>query len=457
MNYSDAERMATVLESLGYTRTDQETEADLFVVISCTVRESAALSIYGKMRDLNQFKVANPNFKTVLTGCVLDKDKKKLSKVFDILLEMKDLQQLPLLLNNQLPITNNHKNNVSTFNNLDLIDNWKLEIGNSVDYLSVTPTYDSTFRAFVPISTGCDNFCTYCAVPYTKGREVSRPTKDIIGEVKNLVEKGFKEITLLGQNVNSYGHDFTSSRHPEPSEGSRTPALDYSCAQNDDSTFASLLTSLDSIPGDHRIYFYSNHPKDMTEELIMVLATLKHFPHYIHLPLQSGNDEIINAMNRHYTKQQYLDLVRKVREFLPDVNLTTDIIVGFPGETEAQFADTLEVMEKAEYDMAFIAQYSPRAGTVSAKLPDDVPKTEKIRREKVLQTIVKATVLEHNKKLIGTTQCVLIDEIKNGKYFGRTEGFKVVEIKTDQTFKLGQFINVNIESVSSWKLFGSLG
>ena len=443
MNYSDAERMATVLESLGYTKTEDEKEADLFVVIACSVRQSAVLSIYGKVRDLNQMKAANPNFKTVLTGCVLAKDKKKLGKVFDVVMTIEDLPKLSALLmsviSGRKPGTQPHSPLDPSLRSSSLsylgVDDWDDE-ENSDGYLSITPHYESNFRAYVPISTGCDNYCSYCAVPYTKGREKSRPPAEIINEIRDLVANGYKEFTLLGQNVNSYGHDLTGN-------------------VRDNSPFISLLLEIDNIPGDYRVYFYSNHPKDMTDELIECLTKLEHFPHYIHLPLQSGNDEIIRAMNRHYTKEQYLALVTKIRKAMPDVNLTTDIIVGYPGETDRQFLDTADVMRKAEYDMAFIAQYSPREGTVSAKQPDDVAKAEKVRREKILQKIVFDAVLEHNQKLVGTTQRVLVDERKKDKYFGRTEGFKVVEIKTDQPLEIGQFIDIKIDSASSWKLLGS--
>jgi tRNA-2-methylthio-N6-dimethylallyladenosine synthase len=260
---------------------------------------------------------------------------------------------------------------------------------------------------------------------------------EIVSEVTNLIVSGFKEITLLGQNVNSYGHDITKDK-------------------KDNSPFIKLISELDKIPGDYRIYFYSNHPKDMTDELIKTIGSLKHFPKYIHLPLQSGNDEILREMNRHNTKKNYQELVVKIREIIPEVTLTTDIIVGYPGETNEQFEDTAEVMRNAEYDMAFIAQYSPRSGTVSAKETDSVPKDEKKRREAVLQEIVKETVLKHNQQLVGTTQKVLIDEQKGHKFYGRTEGYKVVEIKTDQLLTIGQFIDVKIESASSWKLLATI-
>ncbi len=402
MNYSDAERISAVLDSLGYTKTDDEKEADLFIVISCSVRQSAINRIYGKVRDLKEIRSHKSAFKTVLTGCVLEKDRKKLEKVFDIMLEVKDLEKLPNLLGSKSK-------------------------GLSGEYLSIQPQYESTFRAYVPISTGCDNFCSYCAVPYTRGREKSRPAAEIIAEVKDLITKDYKEITLLGQNVNSYADGLIG-----------------------------LFQNIDAISGDYRVYFYSNHPKDMSDELIETLAALKHFPRYIHLPLQSGNDEIIHKMNRHYTRSQYLKLVAKIRKTMPDVTFTTDIIVGYPGETAEQFLDTADVMRKVEYDMAFIAQYSPRPGTVSAKQTDDVTIEEKIRREKVLQEILAETVLKHNRKLVGTTQKVLIDEQKNGKFYGRTESFKVVEIKTDQPLTIGQFTDVKIESAGSWKLLGTI-
>ena len=450
MNYSDAERMATILDSLGYTKTDVEREADLFIVISCSVRESAMLRIYGKVKELIEYKRNNTKFKTILTGCVLEKDQKKLKRVFDILMTMEDLPKLPEMLKNATPSPSSSlvanpgiSLDPSDLSSVDLVKMGvnpnlrKDDSGEYENYLSIIPKYQSHFRAYVPISTGCDNFCSYCAVPYTKGREKSRPSAEIVSEIKNLVDNGFKEITLLGQNVNSYGHDISGNKR-------------------DNSPFIHLLLELDTIAGDHRIYFYSNHPKDMTDELIVTLAKLKHFPHYIHLPLQSGNNEILRNMNRHNTREEYLQLVKKIKNAIPDVNLTTDIIVGYPGETEKQFNDTADVMQQAEYDMAFIAQYSPRPGTVSAKQEDDATKEEKVRREKVLQKIVAGTVLEHNRKLVGTTQKILIDEQKGNKYFGRTEGYKVVEIETDQPLKIGQYIKAVIKSTTSWKLIGKI-
>jgi tRNA-2-methylthio-N6-dimethylallyladenosine synthase len=287
--------------------------------------------------------------------------------------------------------------------------------------------------------TGCDNFCSYCAVPITRGREKSRPEKEIIYELRGLISKGYKEITLLGQNVNSYKYGFTE-----------------------------LLKKIDAIPGDYRVYFYSNHPKDMSDELINLLPKLKHFPRYLHLPLQSGDNDILKNMNRHYTAEQYLDLVAKIKGKIPDVVLTTDIIVGYPGEGEEEFQKTLDVVSEVGFEMIFIGQYSPRAGTISAKMEDSVSKVVKKQRDRIITDMLKDYLERVNKKFVGRTEKVLIDENKAGKYYGRTEGYKVVEvvnrdypeviegslIKTDQSLEIGRFYTTKITDSSAWKLFG---
>lgn len=414
MNYSDAERISAVFDSMGFTKTDQEKDADIVCVIACSVRQHAIDRIFGKVKEWNETKQKRQLI-TILSGCVLEKDQQKMKKVFDIMFEIKELGSLSLLLSDYFPSNQ---------------DNQKIPN----QYLSVSPNYMSSFRAFVPISTGCDNYCSYCAVPYTRGREISRPFEEIIEEIEKLIKKGYKEVTLVGQNVNSYGNDLNNSKN----------------------NFINLIKRIDTIPGRFRVYFYSNHPKDISNELIDILPSLTHFPSYLHLPLQSGNNEILKAMNRHYTKSQYLTLVKKIRAKAPTILLTTDIIVGFPGETRNQFLDTLDVVKKARIEMAFIAQYSPRPGTRSAKLEDDVSKKEKKDRELLVNKILTMTVLEANQKLIGTTQETLIDEDKKDKFYGRTRSYKVVEIKKSPTIKIGDFVKVKIESASAWKLTGNI-
>jgi tRNA-2-methylthio-N6-dimethylallyladenosine synthase len=403
MNYSDAERIAAVLDLLGYQKTENEAEADLIITVACSVRQKAVDRIHGKARQWQRVKRKRPLL-TALSGCVLEKDKKKMGEVFDFMFEVSEMGELPKLL----------KENGKTLEKFE-------------DYLSLHPKYDSSFQAYIPIMTGCNNFCSYCAVPYTRGREKSRKRDEITAEVKELIKKGYKEITLLGQNVNSYQYGFTE-----------------------------LLREIDGIPGEYRVYFYSNHPKDMSDDLISLLPNLKHFPHYIHLPLQSGNDGILKAMNRHYTKKEYLNLVGRIRKVLPDVSLTTDIIVGFPGEAEKEFADTEEVMEKAMFDMAFLAQYSERPGTASAKLKDDVSKEVKGRRDRILTEILAKTTYENNKHLKGKTIRVLVDSKRKGIYYGRTDSYKVVEITDSKTDLVGRFCEIMIMEVGPWKLIGEL-
>ena len=414
MNYSDAERISAVFDSLGFKKTKNEKEADIVCVIACSVRQHAIDRIFGKVKEWNETKKQR-QLLTILSGCVLEKDKTKMKQIFDIVFDINDLHQLPELLTELSSIESSRG----------------FESG---DYLSITPHYTSFFRAYVPISTGCNNFCTYCAVPFTRGREKSRPMDEILSEVNNLISHGCKEITLLGQNVNSYGNDLVK--------------------KPDEKYFTQLIKKIDKISGDYRVYFYSNHPKDISDELLRIWPNLKHFPLYLHLPLQSGNNEILKLMNRHYTKVQYLNLVKKIRKSLPDILLTTDVIVGFPGETNDHFLDTLEVVKEAEFEMAFIAQFSSRPGTKAAKMTGTVLQEEKKERDIALNTELTKIVFHKNQKLVGTVLEVLIDEEKKDKIYGRTASYKVVEIIKSPTINIGDFIKVKIESATAWKLFG---
>lgn len=379
--------------------------------MACSVRQKAVDRIYGKAKGWQRQKRRNPDLKLVLSGCVLPEDQVKLKSVFDLIFEIKDIAKLSSL----LPAPSSS----------GFMGEGPLSLKR--DYLSIEPQHGSHFRAFVPIMTGCNNYCSYCAVPFTRGREVSRPREEVVGECRELVGKGYRELTLLGQNVNSYEYDFCE-----------------------------LLREVDAIEGDFRVYFYSNHPKDFFDELMRLIPQLKHFPAYIHLPLQSGDDEILARMNRRYTRKEYLGLVAKIRESMPNVVLTTDIIVGFPGEGEKEFRETLGVLEAAKFEMIFIGQYSPRPSTASAKMKDDVPLETKKQRERILTEVLARNLGEVNTRFVGQIVRVLIDEKKAGKYYGRTEGYKVVEIKTDQPLKIGRFYDVKITDSAPWKLTGVL-
>jgi len=415
MNYADAERVAAVLDKLGYKKGAFEKEADLIVVVACSVRQSAVNRIYGKIEQWQKIKNKRKLI-TILTGCVLPGDQKKMEPYFDIIFNIKDLNKLPLMLKSPLK-------------------NQSLCLTPS-EYLCLSPKYSSAYTAYVPIMTGCDNFCSYCVVPYLRGREYSRPQQEIVAEVKKLVKKGYKEIVLLGQNVDSYGHK----------KGK---------VYADNKPFIKLLRAIDVLPGHFWLRFISNHPKDMTEDLIKIIPKLKKVNPYIHLPLQAGDNQILKKMNRPYTASQYLKIVSLIRKNIPGVALTTDIIAGFPGETNEQFQNTLKLAKQAKFDMAYLAQYSPRPNTAAYKLKDDVSKEEKRKREFALNEVIKKTALFNNKKLVNSIQEILVDRQKGNFYYGRTKTYKVVKLESAKNL-IGQFIKVKITKAESWKLIGEL-
>jgi len=278
--------------------------------------------------------------------------------------------------------------------------------------------------------TGCNNFCAYCVVPYTRGREICRSPEEIISEIKNLVKKEVKEIWLLGQNVNSYNYNKTS--------------------------FADLLKMINNIEGNFWIRFTSPHPKDFSDKLIKTMAECRKYKHYLNLPVQSGDDEILRKMKRGYTIKEYKNLARKIRKRLPDIALSTDIIVGFPRETKKQFNNTKKLLEEIKYDMAYIAQYSPRPGTLAEKMQDNVSKLEKKRREKILTEIIKKTALKKNKKLINQETTALITEKKSPSlWLGKTEHYKTIQVCSNKNL-LGKFIKTRITSALTWGLKGEL-
>jgi len=336
MNKSDSERIAGDLESKGYQPASNTNEADLIVVNMCSVRQSAVDRVYGLFPKFKKLREKKPKLKTVLTGCILKEDKRKFTKRFDQILKIGDL-------------------------------------------LKYQPKYQNNFRAFIPISNGCNNFCSYCVVPYVRGPLVCRPYEEIIDEVKNLIKKGYKEIWLLGQNVNSYGVQRGTDAEPSTELTRKKKAVN----------FAKLLKMVNDIPGDFRIRFTSSHPADFTDELIDVMANSKKVAKYLHLPVQSGDNQILKKMNRPYTAEKYKNLVKKIRKKIPDINLSTDVIVGFPGETKKQFENTVKLFKEIKFNIAYIAKYSPRPGTTAFRLKDNIPLKEKKRREKILREILK--------------------------------------------------------------------
>ena len=426
MNYSDSERIASVLEAIGFKPALKQEEADLIVVNTCSVRQSAEDRVYGKAKVWKKLKVTKVTDVTkvtegspriILTGCAAERKdvKQKLKGIIDLFLNIKDLPDWP------------KKIKSLGFKIKDL----KVKR----DYLSVLPSCESDFQAFVPIMTGCENFCSYCIVPYARGKEVSRSMKEVVDEVKCLVDKGYKEITLLGQNVNSYKAEKVT----------------------EDSDFVKLLKKINNIPGKFWIRFVSPHPKDMGDDLIDAIANLNKVCEHVHLPVQGGDDAILKKMNRKYTVKKYLSLVAKARKKIKGCALTTDIIVGFPSETKKQFEGSKKLFKKAKFDLAYISQFSPRPGTAAAKMKDSVSSKEKHRREHELTAILAKTALENNKKYLDKSVEILVDSKARAKYpgilVGKTKTYKNVRFKGSDKL-IGKFVKVKVVKVEAWGLEG---
>ena len=407
MNISDSERVSAVLESVGYKNTSNINEADLIAVVMCSVRQSAVDRVFGLIEKFSALGGLSSGWKkpiTILTGCILKKDKKLFINGFDYVLDIKNIKNLTKILGTK-----------------------KTESVNN--YLDIKPKYTSKFSANVPIMTGCNNFCSYCVVPYSREREISRPTKNIISEIKQLVTSGYKEIWLLGQNVNSY--------------------------KNGKTNFPKLLKMVNNIPGDFWIRFTSSHPKDFNNDVIEAISTGNRITPYLNLPIQSGDNKVLQLMNRHYTVKDYKNKIIGLRKRIPDIALSTDIIVGFPGETKKQFENTAKLFRNIKYDAAYINKYSPRTGTVAAKLKDNISWDEKKRREKVLTDILKQTALKKNKTLLGKETIVLINESRGNNYFGKNKHYKTVRIKSKENI-LGKFVKVKITEVAPFTLRGKI-
>lgn len=377
MNAKDSEKMAAVLSCIGYEETESK-EADLVLYNTCTVRENANLKIYGRLGYLKKKKRENPDMKIVLCGCMMQEadEREKIRKEYpfvDIVFGTHNIYKLAELLYEQIQAET------------QVIDVWD-EAREIVEDLPGRRKYP--FKTGVNIMFGCNNFCSYCIVPYVRGRERSREPDDIVNEVKGLVEDGVVEVMLLGQNVNSYGKNLA---HPV--------------------SFASLLRRVDAVPGLKRIRFMTSHPKDLSDELIDAMRECQKVCAHLHLPLQSGSSKILEKMNRHYSKEDYLGLVERIRDGLPDISLTTDIIVGFPGETEEDFEETLDVVKRVRFDSAYTFIYSKRLGTPAADMEGQVPEEVVKRRFDRLLGVIKEISNEITDSRVGQTVDVLFEEI----------------------------------------------
>jgi tRNA-2-methylthio-N6-dimethylallyladenosine synthase len=430
MNQSDAERVRTVIEALGYERAESEEDADLLGIVACSVRQKAIDKVYARIHTWNSWKNKR-NLLTFVTGCVLPADKEAFLKLFDFLFDITELPQLPDMI---------RQYGVATpTGTADVIPREGL-VDPSMRFWGIRPRYTSTFEAYVPIQNGCDKYCTFCAVPYTRGAEVSRPSGEILNEVAGLVERGYKSITFLGQNVNSYGQDRAGA----------------------EISFAELLRGVGKMgmdsAADFWLYFTSPHPRDMSREVVQVIADYPCLAKQIHLPLQSGDDKVLIRMNRNYMVDQYRERVATIRALLPGATLFTDIIVGFSGETDEQFENTRAAMREFQYNMAYVAMYSPRPGAASYHWPDDIPHKEKNRRLHELSEELAKSSSAYNRRMIGGTYRVLVEgpDRTQGYLSAKTEGRITVRFPSEERALIGRFVNVTVTSAAALSVQGEL-
>ena len=426
-NVADSEKIAGMCVSMGYKMCDEPANADIIVVNTCAIREHAekkALSIIGQYKHL---KAKKPSLIIAVCGCMVAQEHRRNDIKFrypyvDFIFGASSLFRLPQLI-------------------VERVEKQKrLYCPEENEYLvaeGIPAERESTFKAWVSVMYGCNNFCTYCIVPYVRGRERSRRPEDIISEVRELVAAGYKDITLLGQNVNSYGKD----------------------AKADDGSvydFADLLSDIDKIEGDYYIRFMTSHPKDASRKLIDVIADSKHIAHQFHLPMQSGSDEILKRMNRHYDTKKYMETVEYMREKIPDVTISSDIIVGFPGETEEDFQGTLDMLSRVKFDMTYSFIYSPRKGTPAAEMENQIDDKVKGERFDRLLALQNEIAYEKNQPLKDKVIKVLCDgRSKNneGVFSGRSEGNKIVLFEGDDS-DTGKFLNLKITRADTFALYG---
>ncbi|MFP4643013.1 MAG: MiaB/RimO family radical SAM methylthiotransferase [Spirochaetales bacterium] len=500
MNISDGERIRTVLEQMGFERTEQEGEADLLGIVACSVRQKAIDKVYSRIAKWNSWK-NNRNLLTFVSGCILPADRERFLGLFDLMFAINDLPQLPDMIRQYGVVTPfslrgsdeefqvdvsqvNRSHGGSERQEAHVDGDETTESGHrkadggldggssskvgatlsseslrsakpkrrfavmpqkpaedrSTEYWKIRPSYTSGFEAFVPIQNGCDKFCTFCAVPHTRGREVSRPSSEILAEVRFLVEHDYKAITLLGQNVNSYGLD----------------------RKGTELSFADLLRAVGEIGRETGkefwTYFTSPHPRDMTDEVIDTIAEYPVLAKQIHLPIQSGDDKVLIRMNRNHSVVRYRHIVEKIRKTIPSATIFTDIIVGFSGETEEQFENTRAAMREFGYNMAYVAMYSPRPGAASSRWPDDVPQETKKERLQILSDELKTYSYRYNRALIGRTLRVLVEkpDKKPGFLSGKTEGRITIRFAGDDASLIGRFVDVRITDCAALSLEGEL-
>lgn len=462
MNEHDSETISGMLQQRGYIPVADKDEADITIINTCSIRENADKRFFGTLGQLKKIKAVNPSQVTCVCGCMMQqehvvKEVRQSYPWIDVIFGTHNIHEFPDMLDELFEARDRlgeellHDDNIHAGEKMSPSDynRAKHEIRSSKE-TRVERIYDDKdeiveglpakrkfrHKSFVNIMYGCNNFCTYCIVPYTRGREKSRHPEDILNEVRNLVADGVREIMLLGQNVNSYN-----------GVGSDGKQWD----------FTDLIYALDEMEGVDRIRFMTSHPKDLSDKLIKAFAECKSLSNYIHLPVQAGSSKVLKRMNRKYTREEYLELVRKLREAVPEITISTDIIVGFPGETEEDFSETLSLAEEVRYDSAFTFLYSPRKGTPAAEYEDQIPEDVKHERFNRLVEVINRCSSEKNAAYVGCTEKVLVEGTgkKPGSLNGRTEGFKLVDFEGSEELS-GQLLEVEITGYNTFSLKGKI-
>ncbi len=428
MNKSDSERIASVLEEMGFIRTQEEKEADILGIVACSVRQKSINKVYGRIQKWNEWKQSK-SLLTFLSGCILPADEIKFVQLFDLVFKINELPDLP-------QIISQYGINTPLSREIMLAHEGKKEFDTL--FWKIQPRYSSSIQAYIPIQNGCNKFCSFCAVPYTRGREVSRPSGEILAEMERLIASDYRTITLLGQNVNSYGLD-------RPGE---------------ELNFSQLLEAIGKMgeksSKEFWVYYTSPHPSDMKKDVLETMAKYPCLAKHVHLPIQSGDDDILKKMNRSYNLGIYRNIVENIHQILPSATLFTDIIVGFSTETQEQFENTLKAMEEFQYDMAYVAQYSPRPGAASYQWTDDVPGEEKKRRFHILTEVLKKITWKKNQAMIGKVYRALVEgqDRKEGLLCARTEGLIPIQFPSSDLSLIGNFVDVYIASATPFAAAG---
>ena len=430
MNYSDSERIVTLLEKMGYKPCKKYYEADLIILNTCAVKKKSEDRIYGLGKQFGPLKEKNHRLIIGITGCVIRKESglryestEKIFKIMptiDFVFRTKDIIKLPEMLHRLHGVQG------------------AAEVRDFKNYFSIDPTLANISQIFIPIMSGCNNFCAYCIVPFARGREESRTIKEILDEVKKAAKRGAKEINLVGQNVNTY----------KPTDADK---------KSKESPFAQLLRKIDKVKEIDRIRFYTVHPKDMTDDVINLYGELRTMTPHLHLPIQSGSNTVLKRMNRHYTVEHFKELVDKLRQRFPHMSISTDIIVGFCGETEEEFMESMNLIKDYKIDLVYVSKYSEREGTLAQKtLKDNVPNSVKKERFERITDSMEKVSHEYNQQFLGKTVRVLVEHIRKGYADGKIPEFKMCRFKSNDPTLIGKYVDVKVEKAMEWCLEGTV-